>query len=554
MALWDKLVAGFQSVLSLILPAFGKVRGGVKGAASGLFWVLHVVVIIVIVVGLYLLNTHVLHWDRYIPRASRFLAQGWLSVLFLMIYALCWLAWWLFKLLAPEEEMTDFPDIDEAWDEAVAALHEQGISLTDAPLFLILGQSESKENPLFQAAQLKLQVKGVPADARAPVHVFANRDGIYVTCPGTSLLAKQSKLLGGEIEPVAASGEAPPDDDPVNATLRPSTAPGGAQKIHAVLAQAVRKGRSPEQLTDAERRELRRLERKERPRPSLLKNSAEVDLQAARLNHLCRLIVRDRWPFCPVNGVLLLVPYAGTDTDQDALDTGDICQRDLMIARRTLKVHCPLFAMVCDMEGAPGFVEFVERFSEAERQQRMGQRCPLVPALRARQTAQPAPPGADESLHNMLDSMARWICFSLVPGWVYKKFRLEASGKNTATDVTPANARLFLLLDDLRDRQHRLSAILTHGLETGSENPWLLGGCYVAATGADPTHEQAFVAGVFRRLPEEQNYVSWTQEALAEEDLYQRWVSRGYVALGVMGAAVIGLALYYFGFGSKPTK
>lgn len=540
----SKLLGFLQSAVSLVLPAFGKVKA-LKGAGSGVFWALHAVVILAILAGLYYLNVAVLHWGRFIPGSNRFLADAWLSILFLLVYTLCWLSWWLFQLLAPEQEMTDFPDIDEAWAEAVAALNEAGVGLADAPLYLVIGQSEAKEEALFQAAQLKLLVKNVPSHPRAPLHVFANRDGIYVTCPGTSLLSEHATLLTGDPEsPAVAAAGGGGGEDALDQTLRPSTGGGGAMKAAGILAGAQRKNRS---ITPEEQRELRRLARKERKLPSLLKNAEEVETQAARLEHLCRLIVRDRWPFCPANGILLLLPYAGSDNDQVALDTGDICQRDLMIARKALKVHCPLFAVVCDMETAPGFPEFLDRFTEAERQQRMGQRCPLVPALRGRGATAQLAPSPDESYGAMLDTVSRWICTSLVPGWVHKKFRMEGTGKAaTVEEAVHGNARLFLLLDDLRERQSRLTTILTHGLETHNEPAWLFGGCYLAATGGDGGREQGFVAGVFRRLAEEQNYVSWTRAALEEEDLYQRWVGRGYVAVGLLGIAAVGLAVYLF--------
>ena len=46
-------------------------------------------------------------------------------------------------------------------------------------------------------------------------------------------------------------------------------------------------------------------------------------------------------------GAGLLIPFAGTYSDQDATDTGDICQRDLATLRQTFRVECPLFALVC---------------------------------------------------------------------------------------------------------------------------------------------------------------------------------------------------------------
>ena len=34
---------------------------------------------------------------------------------------------------------------------------------------------------------------------------------------------------------------------------------------------------------------------------------------AARLRHLCRLIKRDRLGFCPINGILVLLPVSAAD-------------------------------------------------------------------------------------------------------------------------------------------------------------------------------------------------------------------------------------------------
>jgi hypothetical protein len=556
---YERCVNALRLVVGLVLPGFRVSMPG-KKTLSGVFWVVHVLIVLAILGGLYFINVRWLHWDRYIPRTNRFLAESWLSILFLLVYILCWLSWWLFKLLAPEQALSEFPDIDDAWSEAVAALNEAGIGLTEAPLFLVLGRSEAHERALFLASQLKLMVKHVPDDESAPLHIFANHDGIYVTCPGASLLAEQAKALAGEVD-ANRGGESSDsgEPDPLTQTLRPGTAPEEANQMASMFAAAARRGQSPGQLAEGVRQEMRRLERRSRPRQTLLRNVAKVEETAARLEHLCRLIVRDRWPFCSVNGLLVLLPYASTDSDQDALDTGDLCQRELSIARQTLRINCPLFVMLCDMEAAPGFGEFVSRFSEAERQQRMGQRCPLVPALRrgVSRTAQPFSVAADESFTTMFESLTRWICHFLVPGWVFKKFRVESPGKADLGSVTVTNSRLFLLLDDLRERQGRLSTVLGRGLSPAEgAPPWLFGGCYLAGTGADAVREQAFVAGVFRRLPEEQNYISWTDEALAEEELYQRWIGRGYLVLALMAVATVGLGLYHFvwGAGSKPTR
>src|SRR5262249_5592781 len=152
-------------------------------------------------------------------------------------------------------------------------------------------------------------------------------------------------------------------------------------------------------------------------------------------------LVRDRWPYCPINGILLLMPFAATDTEQDALDAGATCQRDLATARRVLRVNAPTFLAVCDLEAAPGFTAFLGRFPEKQRLQRIGHRCPLVPSLDKR-----SPKGGmnGEARALMLESLAQWICGSVAPGHVYKHFALEDPGRGTAAEASRSNSQLFL--------------------------------------------------------------------------------------------------------------
>ena len=61
----------------------------------------------------------------------------------------------------------------------------------------------------------------------------------------------------------------------------------------------------------------------------------------------------------------------------------------------------------------------------------------------------------------------------------------------------------------------------------------MVAGFYLAATGMNPEKDQAFVPGVFQQLVQNQNAVTWTQDALAEEADYRRWTTYGYGALGI---------------------
>jgi hypothetical protein len=535
-------------LLELILPFFRSPRAR-SGLGAGLRIVLHVAVVVLIVVVLFWLNNQVLKLAPDIPIRPRFLARVWLPILFLLLYALCWLSWWLWKLLVHDEESDEFRDVDQAWEEALAALRAARLSLTDLPLFLVLGRPEDEEKALFQAAQLSLEVKQAPARPEAPLHLYASRDAIYVTCAGSSLLGAYALSLAGKSleasdERNAGPGHSPgaEDEDEVLKTLTPGAAGGtldpkfgAVQDMVAVLQKAQREGRP---LSKVDKRELRRIYRRDNPHRSLVRNSERMDRQTARLRHLCRLFVRDRHPYCAVNGILLLVPFAGTDSDDDASHAGQVCQRDLAVATTALEVHCPLFALVGDLETAPGFTEFVQRFSSRERLQRLGRSCPLLPDFAGpREQA-----AANGQAGRMVRSLVSWLCQSVAQMFVYRKFQLEKAGPEEPVNVVVRNnSRLFLLFDELQQRSQRLGLILANAIEAKGPGPLLFGGCYLGGTGTDAPQEQAFVKGVFDRLIEGQSCVYWTEQAKNEEARYRRWVYTGWTVLAV--GVVVALAV-----------
>jgi hypothetical protein len=506
--------------------------------------VLHVVMVVLILVGLAVIH-RLLDLGKLIKTPYALLRDYWLPLLFLLVYILSWLGWWLWKLLEPTEEASDFPDIDEAWEEARKALDQANIDITEVPLFLVVGKPAAPEDALFAAAQLNLTVKQAPRRGDAPIHVYANRDGLYVTCAGACLSGRQAEILsagggggdsafgGGDGGLVGASSE----------DMFRTVQPGGIMKeMQAVLARAREQGRDPAELTEDEKREIRALVaqeevqrggRKTVTRPQILKNAPEVERCSARLRHLCRLIVRDRRPFCPANGILFLVPYAGADSDDDAAQTGGAIHQDLLNIRDVLRVHLPVFAMICDLERANGFKEFLERFPADQRQRRLGQRYPLCPDL------------PQEKVSGSIESCVQWICQVVFPTWIYKLFRLESPGREEVETVVAGNCRLYQFLGQVRERQKRFARIVSRALLLESSGPLLFGGCYVGASGSDPSGEQGFVAGTFRRLTENQNYVSWTDQALAEESDYSRLTTYGYVAIAVMILALVGLGYYF---------
>jgi hypothetical protein len=535
---------GVKSVFSLILPIAGKARG----LARGLRWLLGIALFAAILVGLYYLNNHVLKLPgTWLTRTYEWQQKYFLPILFVLICAMWWLAWWLYKLLVSHEEYVEFPDINEAWDEACAALYRARIDLRDVPVFLVLGRPEGPMATLFQSSRLTLEVKQAPASPDAPLHVYATRDAVYVTCEGASVSGPHAALLAGvgkeKENPAHAVGDNV--EDTLAMTIRPGFAPGAASEVQKYLAKIRREGRA--ELTPQDKREVRAMMRKEdRDYKPPIRDAVRAEELSARLEHLCRLLVRDRNPYCPINGILVLIPFAATDGDQDAVDAGNTLRTDLATVRRTLQVNAPTVALVCDLETAPGCNEFMSHFSEKQRVQRIGQRFPLVPDLEG-QNGQ-----TDELRAAALDGLARWIFGSVVPGWVYKYFHEEKPGKEELPDVVKANAKLFLFMHQLRERQRRLSRILALGVARGKEDGEapLFGGCYIGGTGAEKDRDQGFVAGVFRRLTEEEDKVSWTTRALEEEANCRRMTGLTQVVFVVLSVAVVSL-LGYAIFSSK---
>jgi hypothetical protein len=532
MAFLTWLVDGLRRLAGLVLPFFAR-AGDFRRLGPKLWWLVHILVVVAVLGVLAYLNLGPLrHVLQRLVNAAPPIPLIWFPLLGLIIYILFWLLWWLLKLLEPEEEYSRFPDIDTAWEEARGALNEAGIDLTKWPMFLLLGRPAAGEETLFQAAQFTLLVKYAPSRANAPLHVWATREAIYVTCTGASLLGRQATIFAEETEDLS-NGSGGPPAPPEPSTFALDRSIGGSIGLGEMPQEVKRlqlllNKKKDGTLSEEERQELDRLSAPgggraapgRRPRPLLLKNLEQVQEDTDRLEHLCRLLVRSRKPDSGVDGLLVLVPFAATDTEADATQTGEICQRDLAAARRGLGVHCPRLVMFCDLEKVPGFTEFITHFPKDERvQKRLGQRFPLLPDL------------DEEQIPGMIQGGMSWVCHMLFPSLIYKFLRLEGQEPDEITKEMRGNYQLIQLMSQMRKRAPQLGRILVRGLATAQEGPSLFGGGYLAATGRDADREQAFVAGVLNRLIQEQTYVSWTEETLAEDATYQRWAFYGILGL-----------------------
>lgn len=316
-----KLLGRVRSGLGLLFPVFARV-GDFRHWGRVAYGVAHVLLLVAILVGLAFLNRS-LRLEELVVGPSRALRDLWLPLLFFLFYLICWVGWWLWKLLGPEAIRNEFPDIERAWSEALQALDTARIDWRETPLFLVLGRPVSPVSALFEASRMKFSVEQAPARSDSPLHVYANREAIYLICPGVSLVAQHAATLA------------------LNEPAREAEADRYANRI------------PPD----------------------------EVALCTLRLEYLSKLIVRERSPYCAANGVLVVVPAEGLFRAEAAEELSFLVRREIATARAGLRVHCPLLFLVGDLERVAGCREFLAQLSPEAKDAPVGLPYPLVPDL-----------------------------------------------------------------------------------------------------------------------------------------------------------------------------
>lgn len=585
MGLLKLIWGGIVSLAQLFVWPVAKLRGN-KGVRQVVRWSLHFLFLGASLGLLWYFNSA---WelDKALRVPVATLRHAWLPLLFLLTYCTAWCTWWLWRLVMSEDRPSEFPDIDAAWHEAVDAMEKANVDLKQLPLFLVVGRPAETEAAFFSATQLPFTQPQIPRDPNAPLHVHVANEGIFVTCPGASLLGVQTTMLAADRlwkreEPLVSKGYAPSriagQQSTDQANLPPihveakneqrdsedslsqpmiasssvssspsSTATATVTKKLTNPATQISQGLSlveesiallaaEEQVVpdiaqdlalDVDYEPEQAAEELDIP---LIKDLGEIQSIQARLEHLCRLISTAREPYCPLNGVAVLIPYGAAENDRLSNQVAALAQRDLETVQQTLRVKCPLVTIVCDLQEAPGCREMIQMFPEEQRHRRLGVRFPLMCN----------DPSAN--VPQMIDNGVRWICRDLLPPLVYRLMRGANASGQTPHNPSPTNVRLYRLLDDIRQREHRLSRMMRQIFTAGNDKYWLPAGCYLVANGGDVAREQGFAAGVLPQLYQMQNLLAWTPEAIASDKGQRCWVWAGYSALAIC-VSLLGLAM-----------
>ena len=247
--------------------------------------------------------------------------------------------------------------------------------------------------------------------------------------------------------------------------------------------------------------------------------------QTNRIRHVAELVRTRRYPLCPVNGVLVLIPFTVLDASEDAVrEVQRAIKSDLSSLNETLTLKAPTLAMFTGLEYEKGFRELVRRVGPAgTSRQRFGQGMDV----RCRPTPEE------------LTALAAHACGAF-EDWVYTLFREDGSL------TRPGNTLLHSLLCTVRSRlKNPITQILSQGFghtsdDTDAEMPF--GGCYFSATGENED-QRAFVRGVFDKLTDLQEDLEWTSAAIRRS---QRSVTMLYAGIGSCVVLAIGLAVMVF--------
>ncbi|HTN00439.1 MAG TPA: hypothetical protein VL132_01100 [Planctomycetaceae bacterium] len=441
-------------------------------------------------------------------------------------------------LLFLARDVSEFEDIDRAWEAGVEALAREGFDLQWLPVFLVSGATPEQSKSLFEGSRLTWKVNTAGDDPQAALTFHACDEALFICLNDVGAMSRQLRKTAASrpgVSPAAVHA-----NPAVQSTLRPGqiqaaveqtrrpdqiqsamgqTLPPGA--IKGAVAQA---GHAP--LTGGSSETLRpgaiagivgAASTAPAPaRPVLLEKLSQQELldNRRRLDYFCERLVAERGAYCPVNGLLQVIPLRWTQSTAYEPLFASIGQ-DLQTLHDGLHLQFPVVCLHAGLEEVIGSAQFLDRGRQMDARfldSRAGSRYPA------------GLPIDDKSTLWVVERGLLWF-----RDWVYAEF-----AKNLAS---PQNRQLYQFLCALSDRRERLARELRSAMgEMHLRLPVRLSGCYFAATGADASR-QAFVHGVMQRLMGEQNDVAWLPEWRAR-DQRRLWLTGVFalLTLGVLAA------------------
>ena len=439
-----------------------------------------------------------------------------------------------------------FPEIENAWNEGVAELVRRGFDLHRTPLYLVLGSESSlKDQYLFAASGLDFAFTHFPKGRGLPLRWYASEDAIFVVLTHVGCL---SDLARSASDVVSSRRVEVPVKGPSAASVGVSATcwPGEDESLVGDMDSGVMKAAAPARSADVGYSGTLNLEdsvvattaplaagQGKRGQPQLIAPSRDrVDLEQRKLTFLCRLANEQRRPFCPINGVLLLLPINLILLDDNGTFIRNAVQSDTSILLERFGLRFPVVPLVTGWEDDLGFQELRRRIEKHEPgavvKYRFGKGFGRGNSI------------SDPPVKDQLGAMCMQACRSF-EDWVYKLF------KDPKSLASPGNRSLYSLLCKVRRYLYpRLDNVVVEGLgcedqESAPLVPVMVGTYFAAAGPHEDT--RAFANKVFSRLLEVNEELEWTPDAEAAN---QRYYTIGYASLFIALLLVIAIPILWF--------
>lgn len=522
--------------------------------------------------------------ERYAESSLQWLRQSWLPIVGALLYGLAWCGWYLMLTVRTRDDSKRNADINREWKAAKRRLSRAGIDLHRVPLFLTLGQPTAGVHRFFSAGQFDFTVPAIPADNDAPLSVCGNRDAVFVCCNQNSLLGNFAARIATAAAPPAFSSDVPSSQstaDPVSAvaprpegTLAaelvespgdrgdqslggtaagfsqdpgpswgPSAAAGGvttaaltqSRPIVAAVPLSATVRAMEQRLADLEYQlaladAAPEAEASIATTPAALLEvnqqleSSTTDHVIKRLELICRLVAEERDPFCPLNGIVLLVPIQATDDDATAEEAGERVAQDLQAVMRTTEMELSVQVVLCGLEACDGAEAWLERCPQESRHQPLGTSLP--DALESQADSEAA----------WIGRAAEWLCDDLLPTLALGRLRRTMADGSADRHHQEVNRSLHRFVQSMRERRGPLSRLLQQCTAPKSRH-WRLRGCFFAATGSTTSTNHGFTAGLMPLIQGMQHEVRWLEIRRRRDSLYLAITIAGYGVMALAAAA-----------------
>lgn len=441
---------------------------------------------------------------------------------------------YFFVKLYLKEEVSRFPELDRIWGDAIEAAGNKAISVSDTPLFLVLGTSQQREvKSLASLIGVEFEV-AVPSTGSAPISFYASEKGVFVFLNGCSCISRLSTAshsisnkaqssASGELHPAEVGGtiDASHLEVPQFRTMQaPEASEHHADPFQPGGTMLLSEGQDLGDIWKGES-------------TSKMLSSQDIYDAEDRLRHVCKLIKKARLPVCPINGIVTTLPFELIESSSAQLQIA--IQKDIAVLREEFHVRCPNTALVTGMEVEEGFIELIKRLpAQKLSENRFGKGSDLW-----------VTPDAAR-----LDAIAIHATATF-EDWIYMLFQEENALKKKH------NSRLFSMLCRVRGVfSENLRAVLSTGFGFDPKiqphlafEQFLFGGCYFGATGSS-TNQQAFVKSVFAKTLQQEGELEWAPEARIRDNQYHFMANLAALVGTLAIIAIVAMLILKFAFPS----